>query len=196
MDIYITTAATAKVTAKATAKVTPKAKDYRAQISLGQMSAREIGAGNACVIGAAGSTKHKGEGDRATPLGSFALRRLWYRPDREAHPISPLPIEAITPQCGWADDPDDRHYNQAISLSRLSRYPYRYETLWRQDHLYNLFFELGYNDAPIIKGAGSAIFLHLAPKDTKPTEGCVGVSRTIMADIIARATKNSFIHIT
>jgi L,D-peptidoglycan transpeptidase YkuD (ErfK/YbiS/YcfS/YnhG family) len=41
---------------------------------------------------------------------------------------------------------------------------------------------LGYNDAPVVAGAGSAIFLHLARPDFSPTEGCVALA---LADLLA-----------
>ena len=34
---------------------------------------------------------------------------------------------------------------------------------------------LGWNDAPVVRGRGSAIFLHLARPDLAPTEGCIAL---------------------
>ena len=35
-----------------------------------------------CALGAGGVTAQKKEGDKKTPIGRFALRRIWWRPDR------------------------------------------------------------------------------------------------------------------
>ncbi len=35
---------------------------------------------------------------------------------------------------------------------------------------------LGYNDDPVVKGKGSAIFLHLARPDYAVTQGCVALA--------------------
>lgn len=136
-----------------------------------------------CALGAAGVRQAKSEGDNATPIGVFALRRIWYRKDLWETPISPLPIREISQKCGWSDDVNDPKYNQAIALPHSPSH----EVLWRQDGLYNVFIELGYNDAPAIAGKGSAIFLHLQKNDFQPTRGCIAVDDTMMRHIIAKA---------
>jgi L,D-peptidoglycan transpeptidase YkuD (ErfK/YbiS/YcfS/YnhG family) len=35
---------------------------------------------------------------------------------------------------------------------------------------------LGWNDGPVERGRGSAIFLHIARPDYAPTEGCVALA--------------------
>ena len=62
--------------------------------------------------------------------------------------------------------------------NRMVRLPHdgSYEELWRQDALYDLVGVLGWNDAPVQRGRGSAIFLHVARDDYGPTEGCVALA--------------------
>ena len=48
--------------------------------------------------------------------------------------------------------------------------------VWRDDALYDVVGELGWNDAPVQPQRGSAIFLHLARPDWGPTEGCVALA--------------------
>jgi L,D-peptidoglycan transpeptidase YkuD (ErfK/YbiS/YcfS/YnhG family) len=58
--------------------------------------------------------------------------------------------------------------------------------MWRDDHLYDLVVILGYNERPRIRGRGSAIFMHLAPRGYAPTAGCIAVSRRDLLLILAR----------
>jgi L,D-peptidoglycan transpeptidase YkuD (ErfK/YbiS/YcfS/YnhG family) len=48
--------------------------------------------------------------------------------------------------------------------------------MWREDNLYDVVLVVGYNDAPVVAGKGSAIFLHLARTDYAPTAGCVALA--------------------
>ncbi len=134
-----------------------------------------------CAIGASGMTVDKREGDQATPMGSFPLRRVYYRPDRVSRPHSLLPVDPLDPLDAWSDEPDDPAYNSLI------RQPYStsFELMWRDDHVYDIIVTIGYNDDPAIPGKGSAIFLHLARPDFSPTRGCVAVSMENLLRILA-----------
>ena len=61
----------------------------------------------------------------------------------------------------------------------------QHRDLWRDDALYDVVAVLGHNDDPVVPGAGSAIFLHIARTDWGPTEGCVAVRREALLDILA-----------
>jgi len=139
------------------------------------------GAGR-CVFGRNGAiaASAKREGDGATPIGEWPMRRIYYRPDRLGAPRSRLPVEALNPQSGWCDDPGSSSYNQAIALP----FTLSHEKLWRADGLYDVIVALGYNDAPVVAGRGSAIFLHIAAPNWSPTEGCVA---TDLAALLALA---------
>jgi L,D-peptidoglycan transpeptidase YkuD (ErfK/YbiS/YcfS/YnhG family) len=67
--------------------------------------------------------------------------------------------------------------------------------MWRDDGLYDLVVEIGYNDAPPRPGAGSAIFLHLARPDWTPTEGCVAMERADLLAVLAAIGPGSLIDI-
>lgn len=125
-----------------------------------------------CALGKGGVRADKSEGDGATPTGLLPLRRLLYRADRVAAPETTLRREPIGPEDGWCDDPAHPDYNQQIRLP----HPARHERLRRDDALYDVIVPLGWNDAPVVRGRGSAIFLHLARPDYAPTEGCVALS--------------------
>jgi L,D-peptidoglycan transpeptidase YkuD (ErfK/YbiS/YcfS/YnhG family) len=95
-----------------------------------------------------------------------------YRPDRLQSPETGLAVHAIDPSDGWCDDPRDSRYNQLVRLPCDAGH----ERLWRDDGLYDLLAVIGYNDDPIEAGLGSAIFLHVARPDYRPTEGCVALA--------------------
>jgi L,D-peptidoglycan transpeptidase YkuD (ErfK/YbiS/YcfS/YnhG family) len=109
------------------------------------------------------------------------MRRVLYRPDRLARPATGLPVTKLTPQMGWCDDPMDVEYNRQVRLP----FHARHEVLWREDHVYDLIVELGFNDDPVISGRGSAIFLHVAQPDYAPTEGCVACALPDLLGLLA-----------
>jgi len=124
-----------------------------------------------CALGRAGVTRAKREGDGASPAGRFRLLGAFYRPDRMPRPRTRLPLRALRPTDGWCDDPSDRRYNRLIRLPEAARH----ERMWRDDHVYDVVLDVAWNRGPIVRGRGSAIFLHLARPGFAPTEGCVAI---------------------
>ena len=120
------------------------------------------------------------------------MRQALWRADRAPRPETGLSATPISRDSGWCDDSADPNYNHPIRLP----YPASAESLWRDDHLYDFIVVLGYNDAPTVPGAGSAIFLHLARADFGPTEGCVGVSAPHMREILGMASSGARLMIT
>ena len=120
-----------------------------------------------------------------------SLVALLLRPDRVALPASALPWRWLRPDDGWSDDSADPAYNRPV------RHPHGYsaEHLWRDDGLYDVIVTLGHNDAPPLAGAGSAIFLHCASPDGKPTEGCVALPRDVLLGLVERLSPKDFIEI-
>ncbi len=135
----------------------------------------------ACVLGPPGVTARKREGDGATPIGRFALRRVLYRADRIAPPATGLPVTPIDKDDGWCDAPDDPAYNRPVRLP----YAASHERLWRTDHLYDIVVVLGHNDDPPVAGAGSAIFMHVARDDGGPTQGCIALAIDDLRAVLA-----------
>jgi len=135
-----------------------------------------------CAIGRGGVVRDKREGDGATPIGCWPLRRVLYRPDRVARPETALPTAPIAPEDGWCDDPDHPAYNRPVRLP----FEASHEALWRDDGLYDLVVVLGFNDDPPVPGAGSAIFLHVARPDFGPTAGCVALALPHLQGLLAR----------
>lgn len=138
-----------------------------------------------CALGRSGISARKREGDGATPAGVFPLREVYFRPDRLDPPPTDLPVCALDPGDGWCDDPGDAAYNRHVCLP----YAARHERLWREDALYDLLMVIGYNDDPVLAGAGSAIFLHVARIEVgksgyAATEGCVALALPDLQDLL------------
>ena len=123
------------------------------------------------ILGHGGVRVDKREGDGATPAGLLPLRRVLFRADRMRRPQAAVPVMPLAPGDGWCDDPQDRAYNQPVTLP----YAARHEALWRADAVYDVIGVLGWNDSPVVRGAGSAIFLHVSRPDAAPTKGCIAL---------------------
>lgn len=135
-----------------------------------------------CALGRSGVIALKREGDGGTPRARLPLRRVFFRADRQPRPRCLLPLRAIRPDEAWCDDLADRRYNRLIRRAPGAAE----ERLWRDDPLYDVIVELGWNDRPVRKGRGSAIFWHLARPGFSPTAGCVAVSRDAFRKILPR----------
>jgi L,D-peptidoglycan transpeptidase YkuD (ErfK/YbiS/YcfS/YnhG family) len=144
-----------------------------------------------CALGRAGIGGRKREGDGRTPSGQYGLVAVLYRPDRLRRPATGLPVMPLRPDMGWCDDPADPHYNREVRLPFAASH----EALWRADHVYDLVVILDYNLEKPVRGAGSAIFLHLAKPGFTPTEGCVAVSLPTMRRLLATAGPGTFLDI-
>jgi L,D-peptidoglycan transpeptidase YkuD (ErfK/YbiS/YcfS/YnhG family) len=133
------------------------------------------------ALGRGGVRQDKLEGDGATPVAVLPLRRVLYRADRVRAPECVVAVEPIAPDDGWCDDPAERDYNRMIRLPHDGHY----EELWRRDALYDVVGVLGWNDAPVERGRGSAIFLHVARGDYAPTEGCIALALDDLRRVLA-----------
>jgi L,D-peptidoglycan transpeptidase YkuD (ErfK/YbiS/YcfS/YnhG family) len=133
------------------------------------------------VLGRSGVLVDKREGDGATPAGRFPLRRVFWRADRVAAPVTALPATPIAPDDGWCDDPADGAYNRPVRCP----YPANHEAMWRDDHVYDVVVVIGHNDDPPIAGRGSAVFMHLTRPDRQPTAGCVALDRPDLLALLA-----------
>ncbi len=116
---------------------------------------------------------------------------MLYRPDRGPRPQGATEVRRLRPDDGWCDCPRDRNYNRPVRLP----YPASAEAMWRTDGLYDVVVVLSHNERPRIKGLGSAIFLHIARADRKPTEGCIAFERHDLLRLIARLPRGAAVRI-
>ena len=64
-----------------------------------------------------------------------------------------------------------------------------FERLWRDDEAYDLIIETSYNTKPIIKGKGSAIFIHCSFSDLRNTAGCIALNKKDLFFLIKKLHK-------
>ena len=140
-----------------------------------------------CAIGKRGIGNKRKEGDLITPKGKYKIKYILYRKDRIRKIQSKIKRIAITKSMGWCDDPRSRDYNKLIKLPTN----YKYEKLYRKENVYDLILVLNFNMRPIVKKKGSAIFIHIARKNYKKTEGCVAVNKVSLLKIIKKLKNNT-----
>ena len=143
-----------------------------------------------CCIGKKGISKKKSEGDLCTPYGKFKIGDLYWRPDKVEKPVTKLKCKKIKRNMGWCNDKQSPLYNQQFKI----RNKIKHEKLYRKDYKYNYFINIKYNDKKIIKGKGSAIFIHLTKK-YNPTAGCVALNKKDFLILAKLLEKNNTIKI-
>lgn len=119
-------------------------------------------------IGAGGVTRRPVEGRAATPLGVFTLTDAFGAGDNSGDRITRLDYRRSRYGDSWGSDPRKPTYNRlwncrcdAGELYRLRSSYFRYGIV------------IDYNRDPIVRGAGSGFFVHVA--DGRPTGGCVAM---------------------
>ena len=136
-----------------------------------------------CCVGRNGVKKNKREGDGCTPKGTFKVINVFYRSDKLNKIKSGIPVFEIKRKYRWCTDPRNHNYNSLI-VGKTSR---NYENLYRDDDIYDLVVVLNYNLRKK-KYKGSAIFIHCKSKENKFTEGCIGIEKEQLMQIIRSLT--------
>jgi len=144
-----------------------------------------------CSVGKNGISNKKNEGDGCTPFGQYSLGNVYYRDDKVTLPKIDLHKIVIKKKFGWCDDLNSDDYNKCIS------FPFNYsaENLYRTDNIYDIICLINYNTNPIIKGKGSAIFLHVAHDDYSATEGCIALKKDDLIKLLSQINITTKINI-
>jgi L,D-peptidoglycan transpeptidase YkuD (ErfK/YbiS/YcfS/YnhG family) len=133
-----------------------------------------------CALGKAGIGKKNIEGDNITPKGTYRIIQIYYRKDRIKKISSSFKLNKITKSMGWCDDPSSKKYNQLIRLPTK----YSHEKLYQKNNIYDLLLVIDYNMNPVVVNKGSAIFIHVAKKNYKPTAGCIALKKRDILKLI------------
>ena len=143
-----------------------------------------------CTIGKRGIGSKKKEGDLITPKGKYKIKYILYRKDR-VKIRSKIKKIIIKKNMGWCDDPNSKNYNKLIRLP----FVYKYEKLHKKENVYDIIIVLNYNMNPVVKNKGSAIFIHVAKKNYKKTEGCIAVKKVHLLKIVKEMNINTKVFI-
>ena len=143
-----------------------------------------------CSIGKKGLKLKKKEGDNCTPIGTFKIGKVYYRPDRVEKPKTVLKTKTIKKNMGWCDDPYNKNYNKEITLNKKNRG----EKLFRKDGRYDILIVIEYNTRKTRPFKGSAIFIHLTT-NYNPTQGCIALKKSDLLILLKIINKKSKIKI-
>jgi L,D-peptidoglycan transpeptidase YkuD (ErfK/YbiS/YcfS/YnhG family) len=120
----------------------------------------------------------KREGDGKSPSGIFRLGMAFgYNPSVETK----MPYRQATDDDFWVDDANSEDYNRWVKGEPKAT---SWEKMKRDDDQYKYGVVIEYNMHPIVKGRGSAIFLHVW-KPGESTLGCVSMSEEMILNILA-----------
>ncbi len=113
----------------------------------------------------------KKEGDVRTPSGVFALKRAFGYP---AAVDTRLSYRQSGDNDIWVDDGNSPDYNRWGRKGETSATSF--EQMKLNDDRYKYGIVIEYNTDPVVKGAGSAIFIHVRCEEHLPTQGCVALA--------------------
>ena len=135
-------------------------------------------------VGRGGVSAAHREGDGTTPIGTFALTSAFGMKPASG---TKLPYAQLKVGDCWISDVLDRAYNTRVRRTSCAS---PNENLYRIGMAgpYRLAVVTSYNTMPIVRGKGSAIFVHVNSIDSagraRPTSGCVSVSYAVMKRLV------------
>jgi D-alanyl-D-alanine dipeptidase len=119
----------------------------------------------------------KREGDGKTPSGIFPLGIAF---GYDARVATKMPYRQATENDFWVDDVNSKDYNKWV---RGEPQAASWEKMKRDDDQYKYGVVIEYNTDPVVRGYGSAIFLHVW-KEGEPTSGCVSMPEEMALKIL------------
>lgn len=133
----------------------------------------------AAYVGKNGCDTDKHEGDGKTPVGVYEIRRGF---GLNTPPAVSIAYTQLQGGEQWVDDVASARYNQWVTKDTTPVDWKSAEDLPTETVAYKYVAVIEYNTASIVKGAGSAIFLHCSKG--RPTSGCISVSEEAMVKIL------------
>jgi L,D-peptidoglycan transpeptidase YkuD (ErfK/YbiS/YcfS/YnhG family) len=175
---YSTGAATRVITV-----VAPSTGSTTATLQAWQKSARgwtRYGSAVFAYVGSDGLSTHPSESISATPMGSFNLTQVF---GRQPNPGTGLPYRQTTPADWWISQPGPlyntlQHCSSGCAFTQGDPNEHLYYTT----PYYRYAVVIDYNRYPVVQGAGSAFFLHVA--NGAPTAGCVAIPEATLVTLL------------
>ena len=142
----------------------------------------------------------KKEGDFATPIGKWKLGKIFLRNDKLPFLKTKKNIRKriikVSKNSVWCDDISSKDYNKYFKIKKSQIYKHLgHEALFRADDVYDVIIEIKYNIKPIIKGKGSAIFIHCSFDDLRSTKGCIAIYKNDLIFILKNLKKDTIVEI-
>ncbi len=125
----------------------------------------------------------KREGDGKSPAGVFDLR-LVTGYAKTAPPGTRMPYREATAMLRCVDDPRSAQYNRLVDEAKAKKDWSSAEDMRLKDDRYRLLVWVGHNDAPVVPGSGSCMFLHLRPGPEATTSGCTAFEPESMGRLL------------
>ena len=121
------------------------------------------------------------ESSTRTPAGTFSLTTAF---GRAGNPGTALPYRQVDRSDWWVSDAGSPLYNTpARCLAGSCPFDERAgENLYAAGAVYDNAVVIDYNRAPVVRGAGSAFFLHIG--NGSATAGCVSVDRVVLQQLM------------
>jgi len=118
----------------------------------------------------------KVEGDGKSPAGIFMLTAVF---GTAANPANlKVPYTPLVESTECIDDVESHHYNKIVDRNRVGIFDWNSsEQMLAVGEQYALGVFVAHNSAPVIKGNGSCIFLHIWKSPTTGTAGCTAMER-------------------
>jgi len=124
----------------------------------------------------------KREGDGRAPAGLMSLPEMWGY-DGHAPEGTTLAYHQATELDRCVDDVDSPLYNQLVKQTSPPTWRSAEQLRLSTDH-YKYLVVIGYNRGPVRPGAGSCIFLHVAPPPQGPTAGCTALAEADLLTLL------------
>jgi L,D-peptidoglycan transpeptidase YkuD (ErfK/YbiS/YcfS/YnhG family) len=132
------------------------------------------------VIGKNGLTENKKEKDLKTPVGKFDFGVAFGKYDNPGTKMKYIKTEGSD---FWIDDPYSKYYN-TFQVSSKKKDWISAEKLLLKSNLYDYAIDIKYNTNPIVKGKGSAIFMHIWKDSGKYTTGCIATDKNSLIKLL------------
>jgi len=132
----------------------------------------------AAHIGRAGFSADKREGDLKTPAGKFGFGTMF---GQQPSPGVKFPYRVADAKSVWVDDQSSPYYNTWREDVPLTEG----EDLANKQSFgtaYAYAVDIAYNTNPVVKGKGSAIFLHVSTGGG--TAGCVSIAQSQLLEVL------------
>ena len=121
----------------------------------------------------------KREGDKTSPTGIYDLGLVFGYAGKVD---TKMEYRQATRHDFWIDDPASDDYNKWVTREKPPAVSH--EKMKLDNDLYKLGIVVEYNTEPVVKGHGSAIFVHIEHSPGSPTAGCVALPETDLERIV------------